>query len=86
MSRGRWFGAVTVSAQDTAFWQDILTEPFHGWTAPYSLVNASVGLRSSDGKMHYAVRATNLLNSTTQQHAFGDLITRTIAGEFRVVF
>jgi iron complex outermembrane receptor protein len=86
LDRGRYFGSLSVSYQSEAFWQDVLDEPFHGWTEPYTLVNAGAGVRSNDGVMTVAVRVTNLLNRATQQHIFGDLIKRTIIGEIRFGF
>jgi len=86
LDRGRYFGSMSVSYQDDAFWQDVLDVPFHGWTEPYTVVNAGAGIRSVDGAMTIAVRVTNLLNRATQQHVFGDLIKRTIIGEVRFGF
>jgi outer membrane receptor for ferrienterochelin and colicin len=86
LDRGRYFGSMSVSYQDDAFWQDVLATPFHGWTEPYTVVNAGAGIRSIDGTMTIAVRVTNLLNRATQQHVFGDLIKRTIIGEVRFGF
>ena len=77
---------MSVSYQDDAFWQDVLDVPLHGWTEPYTVVNAGAGIRSVDGAMTIAVRVTNLLNRATQQHVFGDLIKRTIIGEVRFGF
>jgi outer membrane receptor protein involved in Fe transport len=86
LNRGRYFGSMSVSYQDDAFWQDVLDARFHGWTEPYTVVNAGAGIRSIDGAMTIAVRVTNLLNRATQQHVFGDLIKRTIIGEVRFGF
>jgi outer membrane receptor for ferrienterochelin and colicin len=84
IDRGRYFGSASLSYQDDAFWQDVTG--YEGRTAPYTIVNAGVGLRSNDGAMTVAVRVTNLLNRTTQQHIFGDLIKRTVIGEVRFGF
>jgi iron complex outermembrane receptor protein len=85
-NRGRYFGNASASYQDDAFWQDVLDARYHGWTTPYAVLNAGAGVRSTDGTMTVAVRATNLLNRTTQQHVFGDLIKRTVTGEVRFAF
>jgi iron complex outermembrane receptor protein len=85
-TRGRYFGSASASFQSDAFWQDVLDSRFHGWTEPFTLVNASAGLRSGDGTMTVAVRATNLLNRTVQQHVFGDLIRRAVIGEVRLAY
>ena len=86
VTHGRYFGSVSASFQDGAFWQDILDPQFHGSTSPYSIVNGCIGVRSVDGTMTIAVRGTNLLNSSTQQHIFGDLIKRSVTGEVRFTF
>jgi iron complex outermembrane receptor protein len=85
-SRGRYFGSAFVGFQDAAFWQDVLDARYHGWTRPYATVDAGAGVRSVDGTMTVAVRATNLLNRATQQHVFGDVIKRRVTGEVRFAF
>ena len=80
----RYFGSLSASVQDGAFWQDVIR--FDGPTDPFTLVDGGVGLRSADGTMTVAARASNLLNSTTQQHVFGDVIKRTLIGEVRFAF
>lgn len=82
----RYFGSMSASFHDDAFWQDVLDARFHGRTENYTLVDAAVGVRSADGSMTVGVRATNLLNRVAQQHVFGDLIRRTVTGEIRFSF
>jgi iron complex outermembrane receptor protein len=86
ITRGRYFGSVSASFQDEAFWQDVLDARYHGWTSPYTVVNAGAGVRSTDGTMTVAIRATNVFNRTLQQHIFGDLIKRGVIGEVRFLF
>jgi hypothetical protein len=85
-SARRYFGNLTTSYQDHAFWQDVMDARFHGPTEPYTLVDTGLGMRSLDGTMTAAVRITNVLNHRTQQHVFGDVIRRTVTGEVRVLF
>ena len=85
-NRQRYFGSVSASFQSHAFWQDVLDARYHGWTEPFTVVNASAGVRSNDGVMTVAVRAANLLNEMKQEHIFGDLIKRTLIGEVRFSF
>ena len=85
-SRPRYFGTASVSYQSSAYWQDVLDRPYHGWTAPYTLINAGAGIHSVDRAMTVAMRVTNLLNRSVQQHVFGDIIKRAITGEVRFVF
>ena len=82
----RYFGSMSASFHDDAFWQDVLDARFHGRTENYTLVDAAMGVRSADGSMTVGVRATNLLNRVAQQHVFGDLIRRTVTGEIRFSF
>jgi hypothetical protein len=82
-SRGRYFASLSISFVDGAFWTDVLDARYYGRTPPYTLLNAGFGVRSTDGTMTVRVGATNLLNATTQQHIFGDLIGRTFTGEVR---
>ena len=84
-SRGRYFGTVSGSFVDSAFWQDVLPA-YAGSTAAYATLDGAVGLHSSDRLMTVTLRATNLLNSRIQQHAFGDVIRRMMTGEIRLQF
>lgn len=79
-ARGRYFGSLSASFVDSAFWQDV--DPrYVGPSDAYSTVDGGFGVRSTDGTMTVAVRGKNLLNETVQEHVFGDLIKRTITGE-----
>jgi len=64
----------------------VLDLRYHGWTEPYTLLNASAGIRSVDGAMTVAMRVTNLLNRSIQQHVFGDVVKRAVTGEVRFTF
>jgi outer membrane receptor protein involved in Fe transport len=84
-ARGRYFGTLSGSVVDSAYWQDVLT-PYSGWTAAYASVDGAFGVHSSDRLMTVTIRGTNLLNRRIQQHAFGDVIRRMVTGEMRVRF
>jgi iron complex outermembrane receptor protein len=86
LTKGRYFGSASVSFQSDAFWQDVLDSRYQGWTEPFTIVNAGAGIRSDDGLMTVAVRVTNLLNRTVQQHIFGDLVRRSVIGEVRLAY
>jgi outer membrane receptor protein involved in Fe transport len=81
---GRWFGSVNANYSDTAFWSDVLTTPYHGYTDAYTLVNAAIGARWMNGKVTTSVKTTNLFNQDIQQHIFGDILKRTVVLEVRV--
>jgi outer membrane receptor protein involved in Fe transport len=82
---GRFFGSVSGSFIDGAYWQDVLPG-FQGSTGAYTLVDGAVGVNSPDRTMTIAVRGNNLLNRPVQQHVFGDVIRRTLTGEVRFRF
>jgi outer membrane receptor protein involved in Fe transport len=82
----RWLGSLTVSYTDKAFWTDVLTSAYHGFTPAYTLVNGSFGVRWHGGKVTTTVKSNNILNKTVQQHIFGDLLRRSVVGELRLDF
>ena len=79
----RFLGNASVSAASTAFWSDVLTPEFHGYSDGYTLVNGSFGLKWNGGAITTLVKVTNLLNRSIQQHIFGDILRRTVVGEVR---
>jgi outer membrane receptor protein involved in Fe transport len=81
---GRWLGNVSVNYSDKAFWSDVLTSPFHGYTDAYTMVNGAVGARWMNGKLTTSVKVTNLFNRDIQQHIFGDILKRMVVFEVRV--
>jgi hypothetical protein len=82
-TQGRYYGSLSSRFVGNAYWQDV--DPrYVGSTDAYAAADAGFGVRSPDGSMTVAVRATNLFNQTIQEHIFGDLIKRTFTGE--VVF
>jgi outer membrane receptor protein involved in Fe transport len=85
VSRGRYFGHISGSFVDSAFWQDVLPG-YEGATDAYTLLDGGFGVHSADRKMTVAVRGKNLLNKSIQQHIFGDVIRRTVTGEVRFDF
>jgi outer membrane receptor protein involved in Fe transport len=74
----------SVSRSDGAFWQDVLSDPYHGTTEAYTLVNAAFGYRWLDDKVTTSVKIVNLGNADVQQHVFGDITKRQIMGEIKV--
>jgi outer membrane receptor protein involved in Fe transport len=82
---GRLLTNASVSYSSKAFWQDVLTDPYHGTTDAYTLVNVGVGYRWND-QFTTSVKAINLANDDIQQHVFGDVTKRQIVAELRVNF
>jgi len=82
----KYVGSVTVNYTARAFWSDVLTSSFAGFTDAFTLVNGSFGVKWPAQKLTTTIKVNNLLNETVQQHVFGDLIRRSITGEVRVDF
>ena len=77
---------VTANYQARARWTDVLTADYHGWTEPFTMVNASLGIELLDGRLRPGVRVVNLLNQEIQQHIFGDVLKRQLIGQVRFSF
>jgi iron complex outermembrane receptor protein len=82
----RVLGNVSVGYTDSAFWQDVLDDRYHGTTDSYTIVNAGFGVKWAGDKVTTSVKATNLGNSVVQQHVFGDITKRQIVGEVKFQF
>ena len=79
----RLLGSASVNAATDAFWSDVLTAEFHGYTDGYAMVNGSFGVKWQGGAITTTVKVNNLFNQTIQQHIFGDLLRRTVLGEIK---
>jgi outer membrane receptor protein involved in Fe transport len=79
----RFLGNASVSVASAAFWSDVLTPEFHGFSDGYAMVNGSFGVKWNDGAITTLVKVTNLFNQSIQQHIFGDILRRTVVGEVR---
>ena len=80
---GRVLGSVNVNYSDEAFWNDVLTSEYHGYTDSYTMLNATVGVKLAGGKATVSLRGTNLLNQEILQHIYGDLMKRSLVAELR---
>ncbi|MCC7417292.1 MAG: TonB-dependent receptor [Acidobacteria bacterium] len=80
----RFLGAASVNYSDGAFWSDVLTSAYHGFTDRYTLVNGSAGVKWGGGNVTTLLKVNNLFNEKVQQHVFGDLITRSVVAEVRL--
>lgn len=80
----RYEASASASASTSALWSDVLTPEFHGFTTSYTLVNAAFGVKWRDGRLTTGLRVSNLLNSSIQQHLFGDVLRRVVVAEVRV--
>jgi outer membrane receptor protein involved in Fe transport len=80
----RVYGTFSVTHASEAFWQDVLDERYSGTTPPYTSVNMTAGVKFQDGRYSLALKITNLGNQQIQQHIFGDILKRSVVGEFKV--
>jgi hypothetical protein len=80
----RYLGSLSANYSDEAFWSDVLTSPYHGFTDAYTMVNGSFGVKWARGKVTTLVRGTNIFNRDIMQHVFGDIIKMSVMGEVRV--
>ncbi len=81
---GGLFGTASVNYSSEALWVDVLNATYAGFTEPYTMFNATVGVRLADGKVVLSLKGTNLTNEQIQQHIFGDLLKRSIVAEARL--
>jgi len=91
LNQKRFLGSLSVNYTSKAFWTDVLSDPYHGYTGAFTMVNGTVGVKWLNGKLITSLKGTNLLNDDNsqrgiQQHIFGDIITRTVVGEVRYSF
>jgi outer membrane receptor protein involved in Fe transport len=82
----RFIGSLIINYSDGAFWSDVLTAPYNGFTDAYTLVNGSFGVKWAGGKTTTTVKVNNLLNETVQYHVFGDLFRRSVTAALRFDF
>lgn len=83
----RCIGSVSVSYVGRAYWNDIISVIYSGWTKAYTTIDMSAGVRlDEDGKYAVMVRISNLANVRLQNHIYGDILKRQISGELRLRF
>lgn len=80
----RRFWNVSINYQDEAYWADVLFA--RAATPSFTQVNAAVGWRLAADRVTFKVLAQNLFDETVQQHIFGDILERKIAGQVSIRF
>ncbi len=85
-NKSRYLGDFNVTYAGSAFWQDVLDEPFHGTTKAYTMANGGFGVKWAHSHLTTSVKSTNIFNQDVMQHVFGDIIKRSVLGELRVNF
>jgi hypothetical protein len=65
-----------------AFWADVLaTDPrMHGYSDAYGIVNVMAAYAVPHRPVTLMFKGTNVFDTPVQQHAFGDVIRRALAG------
>ena len=85
--RGRAFGTLSAHYVGRTYWNDVLAPlGFDGYTGPYTLVDACIGMRWEQGRLQTLLKATNLLNREIRQHIFGDIQRIGVMAEARLSF
>ena len=80
----RYLADVDAHYAGRAFWSDVLTPVYHGYSGAYTMVNGSAGIRWPWRRsVTTVVKVNNLFNRTIQQHVFGDLLRRSVIAELR---
>ena len=78
-----FFGNANVNYAGEALWVDVLNASYAGFTEPYTMLNATLGVRLADGKVMVSLKGINLTNEKIQQHIFGDILKRSVVAELR---
>lgn len=81
---GRYFWNVTLNYQDESFWSDVLFA--RAATESFTQVNAAFGWRFRDDRFTLKLIGQNLFDERVQQHIFGDIIERRLAGQITFEF
>ncbi len=79
-----FFGNANVNYAGEALWVDVLNASYAGFTEPYTMLNATLGVRLAEGKVMFSLKGINLTNETIQQHIFGDILKRSVVAELRL--
>ena len=77
---------LSLNYTDRAYWTDVLTAEYHGWTEAFTLVSATLAMNLLEGRVQPSVRVINLLNQEIQNHVFGDVLRRQVIGGLRYRF
>ena len=86
LNGSRLLGSLSVNYSSRAFWSDVLTPAYFGFSDAYTMVNGSIGVRWVGGKVTTTLKGTNLLNEDIMQHVFGDILKRSVTAEVRFDF
>lgn len=80
----RAFSSLSLAHASRGFWNDVLNEPYFGYTRAYTLLDGAAGVRLMSDRVALSLRGTNLLDQEVQQHVYGDLLRRSLRVEVRL--
>jgi len=81
---GKRFWSTSVNYQGAAYWADVLFA--RASTSAFTQVNAAFGWRFVNDRVTFKLVGQNLFDERVQQHIFGDIISRKIAGQVSLQF
>lgn len=81
---GGFFWNANLNYQDEAYWSDVLFA--RAWTDSFTQLNGSVGWRFRQDSLTVQLIGQNLTDERVQQHIFGDIIERKLAGQVSIEF
>jgi outer membrane cobalamin receptor len=79
----RWTASGQVQYTDRAFWADVFTQEFWGYTDAYASVNARLSYRPPHTPWDVWLAATNLFDEDIKGHVYGDTIGRKVTAGIR---
>ena len=74
----RWSAAADLNYTGRAFWSDVFTAPFWGYTKAYVLLNGRVGASLQKSQVELWLSGTNLLDRKIKTHVFSDTVRRKV--------
>jgi outer membrane receptor protein involved in Fe transport len=74
----RWSAAADMNYTGRAFWSDVFTEPFWGYTESFVAFNARVSAHLPGSALELWLSGTDLLDEKIKSHVYGDTVRRKI--------
>jgi outer membrane receptor protein involved in Fe transport len=79
----RWTASGDIHYTSRAFWADVFTEPFWGYTDGYVNANARASYHLAGQPWELWLSGTNLLDQKIKSHVYGDIVRRKISAGVR---
>ena len=81
--RRSWTAEGALHTVSRAFWADVFTSPFWGYTSSYYSLDGRVSYRLPSRMWELWTSATNLTDEHIKSHVYGDTIGRTVTAGLR---